>query len=195
MTEIVLASGSASRRAILIGAGIPFTVVRPQVDEDALKPTFAGLTPANLALELARAKALSIQEPDAIVIGADQVMEFDGRPFDKPKSRLELKARLADMAGQPHHLRGGVIMVRKGEILAEIKETSTLRMRSLSRDDIEAYVATIADDIALGTVGGYALEAEGARLFSTIEGDYFSILGLPLLPVLDVLRREGALPW
>ncbi|NRA30283.1 MAG: Maf-like protein [Parvularculaceae bacterium] len=193
--EIILASGSASRRAILTGAGVPFTVVRPQLDEDALKPTFAGLTPANLALELARAKALSIQEPDAVVIGSDQVMEFDGRPFDKPKSREELKQRLLDMADKPHHLRGGVIMVRDGKVLAEIKETSTLSMRPLREKDIDAYLAVISDDIALGTVGGYALEAEGARLFSKIEGDYFSILGLPLLPVLDVLRREGALQW
>jgi len=195
MTEIILASGSASRRAILTGAGIPFTVMRPNVDEDALKPTFGSLSPANLALELARAKALSIEAPGAIVIGADQVMEFDGTRYDKPKTREELRARLVQMAGQPHHLRGGVVLVHDGQVLAEIKETSTLSMRPLSEDEIDAYMATINDDIALGTVGGYGLEAEGARLFSKVEGDFFAILGLPLFPVMDVLRREGAIPW
>ncbi|MEM1379817.1 MAG: nucleoside triphosphate pyrophosphatase [Pseudomonadota bacterium] len=195
MTDIILASGSASRRAILTGAGIPFTVQRPNVDEDALKPTFSDLTPSELALALAREKALSISASGAIVIGADQVMEFDGRPFDKPKSREELKDRLRMMSALPHHLRGGVVLVRDGEILAAIQETSTLTMRALTDDAINTYVDALTDDIALGTVGGYALEGLGPRIFSKVEGDFFAILGLPLFPVMDVLRREGALPW
>ncbi|MEO1659019.1 MAG: Maf family protein [Pseudomonadota bacterium] len=194
MSQIILASGSASRRAILEGAGIPITIVRPKVDEEALKPTFADLAPRALALALAKAKALSVQVPGALVIGADQVMEFDGFAFDKPKSRDELKARLKDMAGRPHHLRGGVIIHRDGEILETIQESSTLTMRELSPDEIDGYVDTIADDV-LGTVGGYALEGLGSRLFAKVEGDFFSILGLPLFPVLACLRREGAIPW
>ncbi|MEM9286218.1 MAG: Maf family protein [Pseudomonadota bacterium] len=194
MSLIVLASGSASRRAILEGAGIPFSVERPQVDEEALKPDFADLAPRALALALAKAKALSVQIPGAIVIGADQVMEFDGFAFDKPKSQAELKARLKDMAGRPHHLRGGVVIHRDGEILETIQESSTLTMRDLSTAEIDGYVETAGEEV-LATVGGYALEGLGSRLFSKVEGDFFSILGLPLFPVLDCLRREGALPW
>ncbi|MEM1409335.1 MAG: nucleoside triphosphate pyrophosphatase [Pseudomonadota bacterium] len=192
---VILASGSASRRAILEGAGVPFAIQKPCVDEETLKATYQDKSPAELALALAKSKALSIDAPGAVVIGADQVMEFDGQPFDKPKSKEELKLRLAKMAGQPHHLRGGVALVKDGEILETIQETSTLTMRPLSETEIEGYVAALPDDIALGTVGGYALEGLGARLFSSVDGDFFSILGLPLFPVLRILRTEGVLPW
>ncbi|MEM9838397.1 MAG: Maf family protein [Pseudomonadota bacterium] len=195
MTDIILASGSVSRRAILEGAGIPFSVVRPELDEDALKPQFADRTPAELALALAEAKALSLSVPGSIVIGADQVMEFDGRPYDKPKSREELTERLKQMRALPHHLRGGVVMVRDGKILASIQESSTLTMRALTVREIDDYVDALSDDIAMGTVGGYALEGLGSRLFDSIEGDFFAILGLPLFPVLRVLRNDGVIPW
>ncbi|MEO1042708.1 MAG: Maf family protein [Pseudomonadota bacterium] len=194
MTNIVLASGSASRRAILEGAGILITVERPKVDEEALKPTFADLAPRALALALAKAKALSVVVPGAIVIGADQVMEFDGFAFDKPKSKDELKERLAAMSGRPHHLRGAVVIHRDGEIIETIQESSTLTMRELSPEEIGGYVDEAGDDV-LATVGGYALEGLGSRLFSKVEGDFFSILGLPLFPVLACLRREGAIAW
>jgi len=194
VTDIVLASGSASRRAILEGAGIPIRIERPQVDEEALKPEFADLSPSALALALAKAKALSVSIPGAIVIGADQVMEFDGFAFDKPKSQDELRERLAAMAGRPHHLRGGVVIHRDGEVLETIQETSTLTMRNLAQAEIDDYVRTAGDDV-LATVGGYALESLGSRLFEKVEGDFFSILGLPLFPVLACLRREGAIPW
>lgn len=195
MTEIVLASGSASRRAILEGAGIPFRVERPRVDEETLKPQYRDRSPTELALALAREKGLSVNAPNAVVIGSDQVMEFEGRAYDKPASREDLKERLSMMAGKPHHLRGGVVMHRDGEILQEISETSTLTMRDLTAADIDAYVDALDDGIALGTVGGYALEGLGPRIFSAVEGDFFAILGLPLFPVLSVLRQEGAIPW
>lgn len=194
MTPIVLASGSASRRAILTGAGIPFEVIRPTVDEEALKPGLSHLTPAELALALAEAKGLSVDAPGALVVGSDQVMEFDGRVFDKPKSREELKERLRKMSGKPHYLRGGVIVAQDGDVIERFSATSTLLMRTMQHDEIDAYVAAIDDDV-LGTVGGYALEGLGARIFERVEGDYFAILGLPLFPLLEVLRKEGALPW
>lgn len=194
MTDIVLASGSRSRRQILEGAGVPFRIVRPDVDEDALKPQFADRSPADLAVALAEAKALSLPLPGSIVIGADQVMEFEGRPFDKPKSMAELSQRLLAMSGKPHHLRGGVIIAKDGTVIETIRETSTLWMRNVSEAEVADYLGTVGEDV-LSTVGGYMLEGEGARLFSKVEGDFFSILGLPLFPVLDVLRREGAIPW
>ncbi|MEM6913121.1 MAG: Maf family protein [Pseudomonadota bacterium] len=194
MIPIVLASGSASRRAILEGAGVPVTIERPRVDEDALKPGLADLAPRALALALAKAKALSVSVPGALVIGADQVMEFDGFAFDKPKTQEELKERLAAMAGRPHHLRGVVVVHRDGDIIETIQESSTLTMRDLSIDEIARYVDAAGEDV-LATVGGYALEGLGSRLFSKIEGDFFSILGLPLFPVLACLRREGAITW
>lgn len=194
MTRIILASGSASRRQILTGAGIPFEVMRPTVDEEALKPNYVDRSPAELALALAEDKALSVAAPGALVIGSDQVLEFDGRAFDKPKSWDELKDRLAEMSGKPHYLRGGMVVCRDGVVLDRINESSMLLMRTVSRAEIDAY-AEACEDWVLGTVGGYALEGPGVRLFERIEGDYFAILGLPLFPLMEILRREGALPW
>ncbi|GGY46505.1 Maf family protein [Parvularcula lutaonensis] len=194
MTDIVLASGSRSRREILERAGIPFRVMRPDVDEDALKLQLTEKSPADLAIALAEAKGLSLDLPGAIVIGADQVMEFEGQPFDKPGSMDELRSRLLDMAGKPHHLRGGVILVRNGSVIERIRETSTLWMRNVSRSEVDSYLETVGEDV-LSTVGGYMLEGLGVRLFDRVDGDFFSILGLPLFPVLRVLRREGAIPW
>jgi septum formation protein len=192
--RIVLGSGSASRRAILEGAGVPFDVIRPAVDEEALKAGLGDLSPSDLALELARGKGASIEVPDALVIAADQVLEFQGVSYDKPKSMEELRGRLRQMSGRTHFLRGGCVIFRNGEPVAEICESSSLTMRDLTADEIGFYLETVGEDV-LSTVGGYALEGAGARLFERIEGDFFSILGLPLLPVLEVLRREGALSF
>jgi septum formation protein len=194
MSGLVLASGSASRRQILEGAGIAFETQRPRVDEEALKPGFAGKSPAELALCLARAKAASIEAPGQIVLGADQVLEFEGRSFDKPKDRAELHERLEAMAGRTHFLRGGAVLMRGGAVLAEITDSAALTMRNLTPDEIKAYLDAVPAEV-LNTVGGYMLEGEGARLFEKVEGDFFSILGLPLFPVLDVLRRERAIAF
>ncbi|MEE4208438.1 MAG: nucleoside triphosphate pyrophosphatase [Parvularcula sp.] len=194
MTPIVLASGSASRRKILDGAGVRFTVARPTVDEDILKRSMTGLSPADVALALAKAKGGSVEAPGALVIAADQVMEFEGRAYDKPKSMDELRTRLLAMAGQTHFLRGGVAMFKDGEVIAELTESSALTLREMAPREVDLYIETIGEEL-LSTVGGYALEGVGARLFERIEGDFFSILGLPLLPVLNVLRREGGIAF
>lgn len=192
--DIVLASGSASRRAILEEAGVPFRIVWPEVDEDLLKKELPDLSPQDVAVRLAEAKALSIGAQGALVIGADQVLEFEGQAYDKPKSRQELFERLRAMSGKPHFLRGGVVLAKDGTVIETIKETSTLWMRELKDSDIVSYLDAAGEEV-LGTVGGYMLEGKGARLFSRVEGDFFSILGMPLFPVLEVLRREGALSW
>lgn len=194
MSDIILASGSASRRSILEGAGVPFRIVRPGVDEDALKQTLTDKTPSELSLALAEAKALSISEPGAFVIGSDQVLEFEGEAFDKPESKDELRDRLIAMSGKPHFLRGGTVVVKHGAVVERIQESSTLTMRDFAPEEIEFYLDAISDDV-LRTVGGYEFEGLGARLFGNIEGDFFAILGLPLMPLLKVLRREGALSW
>lgn len=194
MSRLILASGSPSRRAILERAGVPFQAMRPAVDEEALKPLYRQNTPAELALALATAKASSIREPRALIMGADQVMEFGGEAYDKPKDRDELRERLAAMSGRAHYLRGAVVLMKDQTVIETIEETSVLTMRSLSLAEIDGYLAAISDDV-LATVGGYALEGLGGRLFDKVKGDFFAILGLPLYPVLAVLRREGLLPW
>ena len=145
-------------------------------------------------MALARAKALSVEHHGALIVGADQVMEFEGKPFDKPRSMQELRTRLALMAGKSHHLRGGIVVAKDGVVVAEIQDSSTLSMRDLTSSEIEGYLAEVGEDV-LATVGGYALEGEGSRLFDHVQGDFFAILGLSLFPLLKVFRREGALAW
>ncbi|MCQ8183823.1 Maf family protein [Parvularcula maris] len=197
MTKLILASGSASRRSILKGAGVAFEVVRPDTDEAALKAANPGLDPAELALMLAEAKCLDVAKQasgDAVVVGSDQVLEFEGRAYDKPESREELRDRLMAMAGKPHFLRGGMVAARGGEVIERSSSSAELTMRHFTQQELDLYLSE-APDWIYGTVGGYGLESSGVRLFDRIEGDYFSILGLDLLSLLPVLRREGVLAW
>lgn len=195
--SIVLASRSGSRRALLTGAGVQFDARPSDVDEGAIKTRELahGRTPAEIALILAQEKALACEaSADECVIGADQVMEFDGRLYDKPISLEEAAERLTEMAGKTHYLRGGLVLARAGEIIWRHQESSALTMRPADREDIDAYLAKVGERV-LATVGAYELEGEGVRLFETIEGDYFTILGLSLLPLLAELRRQELLPW
>jgi len=191
--EIVLASGSASRRAILHGAGVAFSVDPAGIDEAEVKSAFRG-TPAALAARLADDKALwvSKRRPDSLVIGSDQVMEFDGAAYDKPATEKTARARLSQIRGAPHHLRGAVSVALGGEILWRHAETSTLHMRRFSDAFLDDYM-TRAGDILTSTVGAYAFEGLGAQLFERVEGDFYAILGLPLLPLLAFLREQGVL--
>lgn len=191
--RIVLASGSASRRAILEGAGVPFVVDPADVDEAALKARFEG-PPAELALALGEAKALDVsrRRPDDLVIGADQVLEFEGEAHDKPRDPLEARTKLARMRGRTHHLQGGVAAARGGEIVWRHRSSCAMTMRAVSDLFLDRYVER-AGDILTATVGGYAYEGLGAQLFERADGDFHAILGLPLLPVLAMLRDQGAL--
>lgn len=190
---IILASQSAIRAALLKNAGVAFRAVRPAADEERLKDRARaeGLGPEETALFLAREKALSIAAPGALVIGADQILEFEGRAFDKPRTMAEAAARLLQMQGAAHTLINALVVARDGEIRFENLSRPVLRMRAMGTRDIEAYLER-AGEGALASVGAYQVEGAGAQLFEGIDGDYFAVLGLALFPLLAALRREGA---
>jgi septum formation protein len=193
--RIVLASQSASRKAILTGAAIPFEAASPGVDEEALKVGLLakGASPREIAAALAEAKALALpRDADDLVIGSDQTLEFEGRLYDKAASLKEARERLVMLRGRTHRLEGAIVVARGGVPVWRDAATSTLVMRDFSDDFLEAYLRD-EGQAALSSVGCYRLEGPGAQLFSRIEGDYFAILGLPLLNLLDFLRREGAI--
>lgn len=193
MTELVLASGSASRRAILEKACVPFTIDPADIDESAVKAGFTG-SPAELALELARQKALAVspRQPGKLVLGADQVLEFEGRPYDKSRDLQEARERLIMLRGQAHALVGGLVLACDGEIVWQHTSRCEMRIRAFSDAFLDRYMRE-AGSILTSGVGGYAYEGLGAQLFDRVDGDFFAVLGLPLLPLLDALRLHGAL--
>jgi septum formation protein len=188
---LVLASKSAARRALLEAAGIPLEVRPAEIDERATEAGAAGDAAAVAAL-LARAKALDVaaQMPGRLVLGADQTLALGARRFSKPADRIAAAEQLHALRGQTHALHSAVALARDGKILFEHGETARLTMRAFSDSFIEHYLAD-AGKVVTASVGGYQLEGAGIQLFERIEGDYFTILGLPLLPLLAFLRREG----
>lgn len=189
---IVLASQSAIRAAVLKAAGVAVEKQSPGVDEDALKATMADATPAAIATALADEKALAVSRVrEGFVIGADQTLDYEGRLFDKARDLTEARERLMLLRGGMHHLHAGVTLARDGKVVWRTLSTSTLFMRPYSEAFLDAYLAR--NPQVLASVGCYELEGEGVQLFEKIEGDYFAILGLPMLGLLEVLRREGAL--
>jgi septum formation protein len=193
MSRIVLASTSASRARLLANAGVAFSQIAPQVDEAAIKRT-AKTSPAALAMILAREKAESVSArlPGALVIGADQVLVFDGEAMNKAVNLATAKRQLEMLGGKTHTLETAAAGCRDGDVVWSVHATAHLTMRPFSTAFLDAYLQTIGKD-ALTSVGAYKLEGLGGQLFERVEGDYFSILGLPLLEVLTFLRREGAL--
>jgi septum formation protein len=192
---LILASTSSTRIALLRNAGLVFEALSPGVDERALEAPLlsAGATPTEIALALARAKALAIEAAGSLVLGGDQVLDLDGERFVKPADRAAAAAQIAALAGRTHRLRTAVVLAEDSEIVWEHVSTASLTMRPLTEAAIEHYLDE-AGETALWSVGAYLLEGVGIQLFSAIEGDYFSILGLPLLPLLAELRRRGVLP-
>ena len=196
MSRIILASASAARRALLQQAGIIAETNPSTLDEDALKAAYLrqepAITPADMAARLAAAKAISVsnQNPDSLVIGADQVLALGTTRYDKPKSIEEARTHLRQLRGKTHHLETAIACARQGEVIWSTLTRPALHMRNLSDAFIESYLDRQGTNV-MQTVGGYKLEGEGIQLFSTIEGDYFSILGLPLLPLLEFLRRQN----
>lgn len=194
---VVLASASRVRRMILARAGVPLRAESPRIDEDEVKTALrAESAPAARVTEtLAELKARRVarRNPGALVIGADQVLECNGIWFDKPADREQAVAHLRALSGKEHVLMTSACVLRDETRLWHHTELARLRLRSLSEAFIEDYLATVGDE-ALTSLGAYQLEGLGAQLFARIEGDYFAILGLPLLPLLDFLRSHKVVP-
>ncbi len=194
---LILASGSSIRARILAAAGVPFEVIKPDVDEDAIKRAAAnaGLTLQQTAQRLADEKALAVAAgKDRLVLGSDQIMAFEGKGFDKPRSIEEARDRLLLLQGKTHTLINAVSIARGGKIIDRTLDEPVLHMRPMSAAEIDAYLAAAGPEI-LASVGAYQVEALGSRLFDRIDGDYFAVLGLSLTPVLAYLRREGLLAF
>jgi len=191
---LTLASGSAIRRKMLEDAGVPHAVDRPRVDEAAIKRDASALEDAALAVRLAEAKAVEVSgRVEGLCLGADQLLAFDGQRLDKADTMEAARARLAAMRGRPHALVCGTALARDGAVVWRHAQTSRIWMRDYSDAFLDAYLAEAGEPI-LASVACYQFEGLGAQLFARVEGDYHAILGLPLLPVLEALRAEGALP-
>ena len=189
---LVLASRSAVRRALLEAAAIPCEVIPADVDERALEREAGLLDPAAVAGLLARAKARAVAAtmPGRLVLGADQTLAFARRVFSKAPDRAGARAQLSQLRGETHELHAAVALVRSGKTMFAHTGTARLSMRRFSDSFLEEYLDA-AGDAACASVGGYQLEGLGVHLFERIDGDYFTILGLPLLPLLAFLRSEG----
>jgi len=191
---VTLASKSSARTAVLKGAGVPFETAVSGVDEDEVKVRMLarGGTPREVADALAELKALAVsRDRPGLVIGADQTLEFDGRLYDKAETVDEARERLKLLRGRPHALHSAVVLARDGQPIWRETVTATLTMRPFSDEFLESYLQA-EGAAALGSVGCYRLESLGAQLFAAIDGDYFTILGLPLMGLLERLREEGA---
>jgi septum formation protein len=192
----VLASKSASRAAILQGAGVAFETAGSGVDEGAAKDRLLalGAGPKAIAAQLAEAKALAVSaaRPEALVIGADQTLDLAGRLYDKAETLDEARQRLLELRGRSHALHSAVVVARNGAPVWSTTESPRLTMRAFSDAWLDGYLDRQGAGL-LGSVGCYQLESEGAQLFERVEGDYFAILGLPLIPLLGCLRAAGAL--
>ena len=191
---IVLASQSASRRAMLEAAGIAFETQAAEVDEALLKRRLTGSAPADIALELAAAKALRVSEDrlGALVLGGDSLVEVNGRPFDKPATRDEAAEHLHAFSGRTMQLHSAAVLARDGVALWRHAETAQLRVRALSEAFIAGYLAHEWPAVK-ACVGVFRIEARGVQLFENIEGSHFTVLGMPLLAVLRALRDLGAI--
>ena len=191
---IVLASNSASRKAMLEAAGIAFEAEGAAVDERALEAEMEGAEPAEIAQALAAAKAaaLSAARPDALVLGSDSLVEVDGRRFDKPANRDNAAEHLRFFSGKAMTLHSAAALARGGQIVWVGSDFARLRVRDLSEDFIAAYLDAEWPAVSY-CVGVFRIEGPGVQLFESIAGDQFTVLGMPLLQVLNALRGEGAL--
>jgi septum formation protein len=191
---LILASQSAARQALLANAGIPFEAIPAELDERAIQLASALSAPGEIAALLARDKALFVSEkhPGRFVVGADQTLILGEQLFSKPAGRAQAAAQLRALAGQSHELHSAVAVVRDDEVLFEHVSIARMTMRPLDDNAISAYLDA-AGAAVTASVGAYQLEGRGVHLFERIEGDHFTILGLPLLPLLKFLRSQGLL--
>ncbi|EKF41745.1 Maf-like protein [Nitratireductor indicus C115] len=194
--ELLLASGSPFRRQLLENAGLSFRVERSTIDERAVEKTLEGSNadPETVAEVLAEAKAVEVSErfPDALVIGADQTLSLGDEVFHKPADMEGARHHLLKLSGRTHQLNSAVVLARAGEVIWRHVGVARLSMRALDPAFIGRHLASVGEK-ALSSVGAYQIEGEGIQLFEKIEGDTFTIVGLPLLPLLQELRVLGVI--
>ena len=193
-SSLVLASSSPFRRQLMENAGLQFLAQAADIDERAIEAPLeaAGASPDEVALKLAAAKALDVshKNPAKLVIGSDQTMSLGSRVYHKPKDRAAAKDHLLSLSGKTHRLNSAVAFARDGQVIWEHVAHADMTVRPLTDEFVERHLARVGDK-ALKSVGAYQLEGEGIQLFEKIDGDYFTIIGLPLLAVLGELRRLG----
>jgi septum formation protein len=194
LENLILASASKARSQILLSAGVNFRTQISNIDETAIKEDLKASSAGELALKLAVLKAKKVADinKDALVIGADQVLECEGTLYDKPTNHAAACYHLKALRGKTHRLISSVCVVRNSKMLWNVTDSVYLTMRNLSDEFIQSYLIQAGTDIYL-SVGGYRLEDLGAQLFTRVEGDFFTVLGLPLLPLLEFLRSRKIL--
>lgn len=194
--DLILASGSIARARMLRDAGVALEIMKPAVDEDELKASYraegADVTDTAIALAEMKAQAVSRKVSGRYVLGADQMLECEGIWFDKPADIAAARAQLKALRGRQHHLVSAAVLVKDGQRLWHHVDRAELTMRDLSDGFLEWYLA-LAGDVVTSSVGAYHLEGLGAQLMTRVRGDFFTVLGLPLLPVLAILRTHGML--
>ena len=190
-SPLILASQSSARKMLLANAGLEFKTITADIDERGIQAASRLSNPREIGLLLARekAKAVSANHPESYVIGADQTLALGDRLFNKPAGRAQALAQLRDLAGNSHELNSAVAVAYGGKIVFEDVSIARMTMRGMTEDELSVYL-DVAGDAVTTSVGAYQLEGLGIHLFERIEGDHFTILGLPLLPLLAFLRHE-----
>ncbi|MET3662102.1 Maf-like protein [Aquamicrobium ahrensii] len=194
--KLILASGSSFRKAMLVDAGLDIEAVPAEIDERAVEAPLAnsGVSPEDVAMILAEAKAIEVSQrrPGALVLGCDQTLSLGDEVFHKPADMEGARRRLLSLSGKTHQLNSAAVLVRDGAVLWRHVGIASLTMRQLEPAFIGRHLARVGDR-ALSSVGAYQIEGEGIQLFEKVEGDHFTIVGLPLMPLLAELRRLGAI--
>ena len=191
---LILASSSPFRRMLMENAGLAFESHPATIDEREIEASLGDASPDEVALALAEAKALDVsaRHPGTLVLGSDQTMSLGSRVYHKPRSTEEARENLLSLSGATHRLNSAMALASDGQILWKHVSHADLTVRELSEAFVDRYLSRVGDQV-FGSVGGYQLEGEGIQLFSRIEGDYFTILGLPMLPLLEELRALGVI--
>ncbi|MFW2341891.1 Maf family protein [Brevundimonas sp.] len=191
---LVLASASGARRALMAGVGLSVDLQPADLDEEGLRQAHPDLGPADMAVRLAEAKAVAVSRmrPGVLVLGGDQILEDNGAIVSKAETLDAVAARLRGFRGRTHHLHSGAALARDGQVVWRHVDSAALTVRDFSETWLATYLEAEGSSLT-GVVGGYRLEGPGSQLFSRIEGDYFTVLGLPLWAVLEALRDQGVI--